>query len=58
MATNEEKIQAVQMWPTPTSVKELRSFLGLVGYYWKFVRHFGILSKPLTNMLCKGQIFI
>jgi hypothetical protein len=58
VATDEEKIQVVQMWPTPTSIKELRSFLGLAGYYRKFVRHFGILSKPLTNMLRKGQIFI
>ena len=38
-------------------MKELRSFLGLGGYYRRIVRNFGILSKPLTDLLRKGQIF-
>lgn len=57
VATDPEKITAVTNWPSPTSVHDVRSFLGLAGYYRKFVRHFGLIAKPLTALLRKNTIF-
>lgn len=50
VSTDPNKIKAVAEWPAPSSLKKLRGFLGLAGYYRLFVKDFGIISRPLTAL--------
>jgi hypothetical protein len=54
MASEPDKITKVANWPTPANAKDVGSFLGLAGYYRKFIKHFGIIVRPLFNLLKKG----
>src|SRR5436190_19033063 len=57
VAIDPSKVQEVLEWKSPTSVTEIRSFLGLVGYYRRFIQDFSKIAKPMTKLLQKEAKF-
>ena len=47
------KIKSIKEWKVPTTIKKLRGFLGLIGYYHKFSKNYGRIVAPLTTLLQK-----
>lgn len=56
VAPEPDKIQSIQQWPTPNSFTTLRAFLGLTGYYRKFVKGYAQIASSLTDLLKKKRI--
>lgn len=54
VAMDKTKIEAVMSWPIPKSLRGLRGFLGLAGYYRKFIKYFGIIAASLIKLLKEG----
>jgi hypothetical protein len=57
ISMNPSKVQDVLSWDVPTSVGDIQSFLGLAGYYRRFIEGFSKTSKPMTELLEKDKKF-
>ncbi|GJT50116.1 putative mitochondrial protein [Tanacetum coccineum] len=53
VSTHLSKIRAMQEWPVPSTLKQLRGFLGLTGHYKRFIKGYASISQPLTMLLKK-----
>jgi hypothetical protein len=58
LAVDPAKVQVMVEWERPTSVREIRNFLGLVSYYRRFIEGFSSLSRPLTALTKKNAPFV
>jgi hypothetical protein len=58
ISVDRSKVQEVMDWKPPKSVHQIRSFLGLAGYYRRFILDFSRIAKPMTELLKKGVKFV
>ena len=58
LEVDKAKIEVIQNLPLPSTIRDLRNFLGHIGFYQIFIQDFAKVSKPLTTLLCKDKDFI
>lgn len=58
LSLTKKKIKAIQNFPVPKTAKDIKSFLGLLGYYRRFIQNFAKITKPFTKCLKKGEKII
>jgi hypothetical protein len=54
---DEMRIEAIESWPVPQSITQVRSFLDLAGFYHRFVKDFSTITAPLHELTKKGMVF-
>lgn len=52
-----DKVKAIKDWPIPKSIEDIRSFLGTIGYYRRFIRMFSEIAQPISSLLSKGTTY-
>jgi hypothetical protein len=57
ISVDPSKVKDVLSWKTTQNVSDIRSFLGLAGYYRRFIKGFSKISKPMMKLLAKGNTF-
>ncbi|KAJ0927423.1 putative nucleotidyltransferase, Ribonuclease H [Helianthus annuus] len=55
VSVDPDKIITIQQWPTPSNVRDVRSFLGLAGYYRRFIKGYASIASPMTDILKKDS---
>ena len=58
VSTDPHKVEAVKEWPIPRRVRDVRAFLGLTGYYRRFIQNYGEIAKPLHELTEKNTEFV
>ena len=57
ISVDPEKIKAIEDWPVPKDVTDVRSFMGITGYYRRFIEGFLRIVNPITSLQKKGKKF-
>jgi len=55
---DKSKVETIQCWATPSSVKDIQRFLGFVNFYRRFIKGYSKIATPLITLTCKGKPFL
>ena len=58
ISVDPEKIKEIKDRPVPKDVTDVRSFMGITGYYWRFIEGFSKIANPITSSQKKGKKFL